>query len=404
MRDAWERYGISAGSFPIHVYCPPLTSGNFNHPLFSLLARVFVCACCSHRKELSQLPNVQSASSLNDALAALASPKLASSIERVFVIGGGQVYAEAFTSPYCEKIYYTEVLKDFAADVTLPPVDLRVFDLDPVTSDVQVDNNTPYQFLSYTRRKSAAAAASATTTTTTAMKDANSSSKAFATAAGAAAQPVGPESPVPASFSTVEEKSPSSSSSSSAAASSSSSSSSALSVETKVPEASSSSSAAPPHEEMQYLNLIRELIESGQYKSDRTGVGTLSRFGAQMRYVTLRYGHATLRDCTARLVPRLWMVAPTRRKEARKNRKSCRSVRFCFFPRRTFLYTPVPFTHSLSFARHLSFPLLSSCPPALLGSFNLRNGVFPLLTTKRVFWRGVAEELLWFIRGTHARV
>ena len=30
--------------------------------------------------------------------------------------------------------------------------------------------------------------------------------------------------------------------------------------------------------------------------------------------------------------------------------------------------------------------------------FNLR-GQFPLLTTKRVFWRGVAEELLWFVSG-----
>ena len=27
-------------------------------------------------------------------------------------------------------------------------------------------------------------------------------------------------------------------------------------------------------------------------------------------------------------------------------------------------------------------------------------GVFPLLTTKRVFFRGVAEELLWFIKGS----
>lgn len=36
--------------------------------------------------------------------------------------------------------------------------------------------------------------------------------------------------------------------------------------------------------------------------------------------------------------------------------------------------------------------------------FSLRNQ-FPLLTTKRVFWRGVAEELLWFIRGsTDAKV
>lgn len=31
--------------------------------------------------------------------------------------------------------------------------------------------------------------------------------------------------------------------------------------------------------------------------------------------------------------------------------------------------------------------------------FNLRHS-FPLLTTKRVFWRGVVEELLWFIAGS----
>jgi thymidylate synthase len=31
--------------------------------------------------------------------------------------------------------------------------------------------------------------------------------------------------------------------------------------------------------------------------------------------------------------------------------------------------------------------------------FSLRDNVLPLLTTKRVFWRGVAEELLWFISG-----
>uniref|UniRef100_A0A914UN26 Thymidylate synthase n=1 Tax=Plectus sambesii TaxID=2011161 RepID=A0A914UN26_9BILA len=31
--------------------------------------------------------------------------------------------------------------------------------------------------------------------------------------------------------------------------------------------------------------------------------------------------------------------------------------------------------------------------------YNLRNGEFPLLTTKRVFWRAVVEELLWFIGG-----
>ncbi|CAI8054487.1 Thymidylate synthase [Geodia barretti] len=67
------------------------------------------------------------------------------------------------------------------------------------------------------------------------------------------------------------------------------------------------------HDEDQYLDLIRTILEHGQEKGDRTGVGTRSIFGAQMR-------------------------------------------------------------------------------------FNLRDQ-FPLLTTKRVFWRGVVEELLWFISG-----
>eukprot|EP01002_Notosolenus_urceolatus_P014759 NODE_658_length_1876_cov_64.453202_g529_i0.p2 GENE.NODE_658_length_1876_cov_64.453202_g529_i0~~NODE_658_length_1876_cov_64.453202_g529_i0.p2 ORF type:complete len:501 (+),score=137.39 NODE_658_length_1876_cov_64.453202_g529_i0:165-1667(+) len=31
--------------------------------------------------------------------------------------------------------------------------------------------------------------------------------------------------------------------------------------------------------------------------------------------------------------------------------------------------------------------------------FSLRNGRFPLLTTKRVFLKGIVEELIWFIRG-----
>ena len=72
--------------------------------------------------------------------------------------------------------------------------------------------------------------------------------------------------------------------------------------------------APPRHEEYQYLDLIREIMDHGVHRGDRTGTGTISKFGVQMR-------------------------------------------------------------------------------------FSLRDDVLPLLTTKRTFWRGVAEELLWFVSG-----
>ncbi|OQV17793.1 Thymidylate synthase [Hypsibius exemplaris] len=68
------------------------------------------------------------------------------------------------------------------------------------------------------------------------------------------------------------------------------------------------------HDEQQYLDQLRYILDKGNFKDDRTGVGTLSVFGMQSRY-------------------------------------------------------------------------------------SLRDGVFPLLTTKKVYWRAVVEELLWFIRG-----
>lgn len=69
------------------------------------------------------------------------------------------------------------------------------------------------------------------------------------------------------------------------------------------------------HNEYQYLNLLKDIMNNGKRKNDRTGTGTLSLFGSQSRY-------------------------------------------------------------------------------------SLANGTMPLLTTKRVFWRGVVEELLWFLRGS----
>jgi dihydrofolate reductase / thymidylate synthase len=69
-----------------------------------------------------------------------------------------------------------------------------------------------------------------------------------------------------------------------------------------------------PHDEQQYLDAVAAIVERGNERIDRTGVGTRALFGMQMR-------------------------------------------------------------------------------------FSLRDNAFPLLTTKRVFWRGVVEELLWFVAG-----
>ncbi len=73
-------------------------------------------------------------------------------------------------------------------------------------------------------------------------------------------------------------------------------------------------SAQTRHYEWQYLDLMRHIWEHGDERIDRTGVGTRSVFGAQLR-------------------------------------------------------------------------------------FNLSDGKVPLLTTKRVFWKAAAREMLWFLTG-----
>ncbi|CAM6007674.1 unnamed protein product [Sphagnum balticum] len=61
------------------------------------------------------------------ALALLAAPPLSSEIKFVFVIGGGQVYRVAMSSPLCDAIHLTEIKSSFDCDTFMAAVDVNLF-------------------------------------------------------------------------------------------------------------------------------------------------------------------------------------------------------------------------------------------------------------------------------------
>ncbi|KAH7658789.1 dihydrofolate reductase / thymidylate synthase protein [Dioscorea alata] len=215
--------------------------------------------------DIATAENVVICGSMNSALDLLAASPYCLSIEKVFVIGGGQVLREALNAPGCEAIHLTDIETSIECDTFIPAVDFTVFQPWHSSSPL-VENNIRYSFVTYVRVRS-------------------NSEIAVSALSNDVATDCHPE----------KEK---------------------FEVDrfSFLP-----NMIFDRHEEYMYLKLVDDIIASGAQKSDRTGTGTLSKFGCQMR-------------------------------------------------------------------------------------FNLRRS-FPLLTTKRVFWRGVVEELLWFISGsTNAKV
>lgn len=74
------------------------------------------------------------------------SPKAAD----IFVIGGGQVYAQALRHPSCQKIYLTHVLGDFHCDAFFPQ-DLSRFKRISQTP-ILLENNVKFSFSEYIAR------------------------------------------------------------------------------------------------------------------------------------------------------------------------------------------------------------------------------------------------------------
>ncbi|KAK7842675.1 bifunctional dihydrofolate reductase-thymidylate synthase, partial [Quercus suber] len=222
-----------------------------------LPGRLNVVLTRSGNFDIATAEDVVTCGNIPSALKLLAESPYSLSIERVFIIGGGQILRETLNAPQCAAIHITEIETSIECDTFIPTIDFSVFQ--PWYSSLPlVENNIQYSFASYVRVRSSAIEAHASRS-----KDSNK-----------------------------------------------------FEVErfTFLPKM-----IFERHDEYMYLKLVDEIISSGTQKDDRTGTGTLSKFGCQMR-------------------------------------------------------------------------------------FNLRRS-FPLLTTKRVFWRGVVEELLWFISGsTNAKV
>lgn len=214
--------------------------------------------------DIATAENVVICGSMTSALELLAASPYCLSIEKVFVIGGGQILKESLNVPGCDAIHITEIDADIDCDTFIPAVDTSMFQ--PWYSSFPVvENKLRLSFITYVHVRNS---------------EVESSDK-------------------------VDEVMPNKS--------------------LDIAKAKVQTFSFLPkmifekHEEFMYLKLVEDIISNGIPKDDRTGTGTLSKFGCQMR-------------------------------------------------------------------------------------FNLRKS-FPLLTTKKVFWRGVLEELLWFISGsTNAKV
>lgn len=92
-------------------------------------------------------PGVLSATSLDDALASLASR---TDVARIFVIGGGEIYAQALVHPACQTLYITQIYKRFGCDTHFPAFEQG---FSRVTQGPRMhDNGVDYSFEVYERR------------------------------------------------------------------------------------------------------------------------------------------------------------------------------------------------------------------------------------------------------------
>ncbi|URD86847.1 hypothetical protein MUK42_28000 [Musa troglodytarum] len=220
--------------------------------------------------DIATAENILMCGSLNSALQLLAATPYCLSIERVFVIGGGQVLREALNAPGCEAIHLTDIETSFQCDTFIPPVDCSVF-RPWYSSFPLLENSIRYSFVAYVRVQS-------------------SGTEPHATHDGEVVD-----------SKSIKNK---------------------FKVERFVflPKL-----IYERHEEYAYLRLVKDIIANGAKKNDRTGTGTLSKFGCQTRFnlrrsfpllTTKFFGEVLLKNsCGLLVVQQMQSVGLTHREE-----------------------------------------------------------------------------------------
>ncbi len=87
-------------------------------------------------------------SSLEEAVAH-ARPLTAQWGDEVFIIGGGEIYKQAFAKNLTDKVYLTLIHREFPGDTYYPEIDQKVFNL---TERRDVESPIPFSFLTYVKK------------------------------------------------------------------------------------------------------------------------------------------------------------------------------------------------------------------------------------------------------------
>ncbi|MBA0791627.1 hypothetical protein Gohar_016196, partial [Gossypium harknessii] len=176
--------------------------------------------------DIATAENVVICGSMTSALELLAASPYCLSIEKVFVIGGGQILRESLNAAGCDAIHITEIETNIECDTFMPAIDTAVFQ--PwYSSFPMVENDIRYCFTTYVRVR--------TSTIEHLCQNCDL---------------VVDNKPDTGKFDVKK-----------------------FSFLPKM--------IFRKHEEYLYLNMIQDIISGGNLKDDRTGTGTLSMFGCQ---------------------------------------------------------------------------------------------------------------------------